>query len=102
MVIGRRVLDLGCGCGLLGLAALSVGAREVVLLDAAPEVAALARRNAQRNAVDGRQALVVSRSWREDLSDLGTFDVVFACDVLYPIARQTTEDTPNAAESAGS
>ena len=88
---------------MLGLAALRAGAREVVLLDAAPEVAALARRNSLRNAVEhGREALVASRSWKEDLSDLGTFDVVFACDLLYPIAESATEETPNVTpESAG-
>ncbi len=48
---GDRVLDLGCGCGLYGLAAARLGAGEVVLTDIDPAAVACARRNAARNGV---------------------------------------------------
>ena len=43
---GRRVVELGCGCGLLGLTAAAFSPREVVLTDQVPE---MAHWNALRN-----------------------------------------------------
>ena len=51
---GQRVLDLGCGWGLAGVyAALVCGAENVVMTDIDPRAAALARRNARKNGVEG-------------------------------------------------
>ncbi len=55
---GGRVLDLGCGTGLFGLAALVAGAGSVVFTDIDPRAVALAVRNAIRNGfrdVEGRR-----------------------------------------------
>jgi release factor glutamine methyltransferase len=51
---GDRVLDLGCGTGLYGLAAARLGAGEVVLADVDPRAARCARANARRNGVRAR------------------------------------------------
>ena len=49
---GHRVLDLGCGWGLVGVyAALVCGAENVAMTDVDPRAAALARENALRNGV---------------------------------------------------
>ncbi len=48
---GERVLDLGCGTGLYGLAAACLGAGEVVLTDIDPRAVACARANARRNGI---------------------------------------------------
>ncbi len=48
---GASVLDLGCGTGILGIAALRLGARRAVLLDVDPAAAATARRNCRANGV---------------------------------------------------
>ncbi len=49
-----RVLDLGCGYGVVGLlAARLIGADRVVLIDCSAEAIRLARRNARTNGVDG-------------------------------------------------
>ena len=49
---GHRVLDLGCGWGLVGVyAALVCGAENVVMTDVDLAAAALARENALRNGV---------------------------------------------------
>ena len=49
-----RVLDLGCGYGVVGiLAARLIGPERVVLLDKSAEAVRLARRNAARNGVEG-------------------------------------------------
>ncbi len=46
---GERVLDVGCGSGVLGLVALAFGAGEVVAVDRKPEAVEAARRNAAIN-----------------------------------------------------
>jgi SAM-dependent methyltransferase len=63
---GARVLDLGCGGGLLGAAALLGGAAEVTLQDLnAPVLAELAAPNVVRNAGAGatRRAALLAGSW---------------------------------------
>lgn len=57
LVVGKRVLDLGTGTGIAGLAAAQCGAREVILTDHAA-MEALVRSNVERNA--GRWASRVS------------------------------------------
>lgn len=47
-----RVADVGCGSGILAVAARKLGAAHVVALDHDPEATAAARRHARLNAVD--------------------------------------------------
>jgi ribosomal protein L11 methyltransferase len=71
---GERVLDVGCGSGVLGLCALELGARRVVAVDVEERAVAATRRNAALNGVDGR---VDAR--HAPLGEMeGTFDVVVA------------------------
>ncbi len=46
---GSRVLDLGCGCGMQGLAAAMRGASEIVFADLNPKALENARHNAELN-----------------------------------------------------
>lgn len=60
---GDRVLDYGCGSGILGIAALKLGAAAAIGVDVDPMALEAARYNATRNAVtldvrDGSQPLV--------------------------------------------
>ena len=51
---GERVLDYGCGSGILAIAALRLGAREALGVDVDPLALVAARANAVRNGVDAR------------------------------------------------
>lgn len=48
---GRRVIDYGCGSGILGLAALKLGAAHVTAVDLDPQALLATRDNAVRNGV---------------------------------------------------
>ncbi|MCC7140191.1 MAG: methyltransferase domain-containing protein [Planctomycetes bacterium] len=77
-VAGRRVLDLGCGLGLCGLAALERGAR-VTFLDWEPDAVALATASAH---AAGGSVEAVACDWRAP-PPLPPFDLVLGADVLY-------------------
>ncbi|MDH4364690.1 MAG: 50S ribosomal protein L11 methyltransferase [Acidimicrobiia bacterium] len=71
---GRRVLDVGCGTGVLAIAAALSGAGPVDALDIAPAALVATRANAVRNRVAGRMELVDA-----DLARCpGPYDLVLA------------------------
>lgn len=51
---GRRVLDYGCGSGVLAIAAAALGAESVVGVDIDPQAEVATRANARENAVEDR------------------------------------------------
>lgn len=71
---GERVLDVGCGSGVLGLAALRLGAGRLVAMDVKPEAVDATRRNAALNGLG--DALDATLSPLGALA--GPFDVVLA------------------------
>jgi len=77
---GRSALELGCGVGLSTLAATSAGF-DVLATDYYEDALDVTRANVFRNL--GRQAHTQLVDWRRIPKDLGTFDLVFASDVLY-------------------
>ena len=51
---GMRIMDLGCGCGVVGIVAAKIAGEENVFMsDADPMAVETARRNAERNGVSG-------------------------------------------------
>lgn len=82
---GRSVLDVGCGSGVLSLAAKRLGAGGVIAIDIDPDAVAATRSNATRNGID----VEVSST---DIAELaGPFDVVVAnmlITELEPIADE--------------
>ncbi len=56
-VQGRRVLDFGCGYGLIGMFAARLGAAHVDLIDVDLTAVAAARENLYRNGINNAQAL---------------------------------------------
>ncbi len=56
---GKRVLDVGCGTGILAVAALKLGASEAVCVDIAREAVETTRKNAALNKVEDRLTTVL-------------------------------------------
>lgn len=81
VVDGALVLDLYAGSGALGLEAASRGARRVVLVEHARNVARLIERNARTLGLDGAVSVVARRAetFVAGLADSGEgpFDLVF-------------------------
>ena len=76
----RRVLELGCGIGLVSLVAAQAGFR-VLATDYYADALEFTLANAQRNGLRRVDTRLVD--WRKLPDDLGTFDLVAASDVLY-------------------
>ena len=77
---GHRLLELGCGLGLVSTAAVLAGF-DVVATDYYDDALLFAEANVWRNAARPLGTRMVD--WRELPPDLGCFDVVVASDVLY-------------------
>jgi len=86
---GERVLELGCGSGLLAIAAAMSGAARVVATDLDPGSLDATRINARRNGIGDRLA-VSAGSWYEALSPEERekkFDVIIATPPQTPGQR---------------
>lgn len=77
---GTRALELGCGVGLVTIAAMRAG-YDVLATDYYKDALLFARRNALRAI--GREPATRLVDWRAVPADLGRFDLVLASDVLY-------------------
>lgn len=75
-VAGKRVLDFGCGSGVVAIAAALAGAKEVIACDIDPLALAATRVNARLNGV--------TLSLAEDFFAVqGPLDLIIVADVLY-------------------
>jgi ribosomal protein L11 methyltransferase len=82
---GLRVADLGCGTGLLGLAALRLGAASVAAVDTDAVAVRATDDNARLNGLDGR--LKVALGSLEALEELleGRPADLLLCNILAPV-----------------
>lgn len=79
-VRGKRVLDFGCGSGVVAIAAAQAGAARVVACDIDPLALAATRLNARRSGVSLELA-------GDFFSVTGEIDLVIVADVLYDRAN---------------
>jgi len=82
--VGRRVLDYGCGSGILGVAAALLGASAVAGTDVDPQALAAARANASANGV-AATAHYTAPDALPDLCCGGRFDIVLANILANPL-----------------
>ncbi len=86
---GARILELGAGLGLVGIAAAMAveGPAELTLSDHDPLSLAVLPINAALNGLDG--AKTWNLDWRElERSEAGVFDLLVGCDVAYEARLQ--------------
>jgi ribosomal protein L11 methyltransferase len=91
---GARVLDVGCGSGILSLAAAKLGASSVTTLDIDDAAVRVTRDNARANCVEGAIDAAcgsLGSAWPFDDPAHGRFDVV----VANIIARVIVELAPD-------
>ncbi len=83
---GARVLDFGCGSGVLALAACLLGADRVVAVDHDPQALVATRDNATYNAIgEGRLEVVTPAALDDPALALEAFDVVVANILAKPL-----------------
>ena len=75
-----RVLDFGCGSGILAIAALKLGATQAVGVDIDPQAMIAARSNAEENGVADQLALALPADHTE-----GQFDLILANILAGPL-----------------
>lgn len=80
-VKGRRVVDFGCGSGVVAIAAKMAGAEAVIACDIDPLALVASKANAELNGVE----LIYSDSF--DAIDISSLDVIIVADVLYDKAN---------------
>ena len=83
---GLRVLDYGCGSGILAIAALALGARFAVALDSDGQAITATRENARKNGLE--DSLFVT----QDVAEVtGTFDIVVANILAEPLVQNARD-----------
>ncbi|HEX4266676.1 MAG TPA: methyltransferase domain-containing protein [Steroidobacteraceae bacterium] len=80
---GKRFLDIGCGSGLHALAALRLGAVEVVAIDVDRKSVETARKMLETHAAGKAWRVLEKSVFDLDASDIGRFDVVYSWGVLH-------------------
>jgi ribosomal protein L11 methyltransferase len=81
-VSGKRVIDYGCGSGILGIAAALLGAARVDSVDNDPQALDATADNAARNSVSGR-----IHCWSPERFAAGPADIVLANILAGPLVE---------------
>lgn len=84
-VADARVLDFGCGSGILGIATLLLGAQSCVAVDIDPQAIRAARENALDNGVDERMQALPHDAPFEPFAEPFAADIVLANILARPL-----------------
>jgi len=85
---GLRIMDYGCGSGILSIAACLLGAREAYAIDHDPQALLATRENASYNGVGDAQLKVLGP---DELTGQMEFDVVLANILANPLIELAPE-----------
>ena len=80
-----KVVDFGCGSGVLGIAAAIKGAATVICVDNDPQALIATRDNAARNDVAAKLVVLTPEQFRQAMVDKGGADVVLANILAGPL-----------------
>lgn len=84
----RHIADIGCGTGVLAMAAAALWRRPVVASDIDPIAVATARANFRANGLTGRALLVQAAGFQHPLlRRAGPFELIFANILANPLKR---------------
>ena len=88
----RRVMDMGCGSGILGLAAARVWPGTVDLVDIDPESVRVTRLNARINRVQQRIRSQAGNGWHTALARRGAkYDLIIANILARPLMKMARQ-----------
>ena len=79
-IIGKRILEIGCGIGLSSLL-LNNRLADITATDYHPEVEKFLMENIKLN--QGKQIPFIRTAWEDKNSGLGKFDLIIGSDLLY-------------------
>ncbi len=88
----RRVLDLGCGSGILGLAAAKLWRADVLLTDNDPEAVRVAEVNARRNGLARFARTAAADGYRSGvIRDGAPYDLIIVNILARPVRRMAID-----------
>jgi ribosomal protein L11 methyltransferase len=88
----RRVLDMGCGTGILAFAAAKAFGAPVLACDIDPESVRVTRVNARMNRLSRRVRALVSDGYRRrEVADGGPYDLILANILARPLAAMAAD-----------
>ena len=84
---GKVVIDYGCGSGILGVAALLLGAKQVYAVDIDPQAVLATNQNAARNHVEAQLKAFLPDDFQAFCTeqDIGAVDVIVANILAKPL-----------------
>jgi ribosomal protein L11 methyltransferase len=66
----KTLIDLGCGSGILAIAALKLGAKRVIGIDIDPQALQASQENAKRNGVEDKLTLYLAKDQPQQKADI--------------------------------
>lgn len=95
-LVGKTVLDFGCGSGILAIAALKLGAAQAIGIDNDPQALLASRDNAERNGVSERLTLYTPEAAPELRADVVVANILASALIALEseLARYSADAAP--------
>jgi len=86
---GKKLVDYGCGSGILGIAAKLLGSQNVWATDIDPQALIASQENARRNGINNELHIVDIETFQKQQAQ--TFDIVVANILAGPLQKLSSE-----------